>query len=173
MYKRKPLCHHYNDVIMSAMASKLSGVSIACSNVGSSTYQRNIKAPRHWPLCGNSPVTEEFPAQKASTAEDVFVRWRHHGISVFYVQTNHAGLMEIILERYQNEYEFLGRGCTTKCIARDTSLTKWIVFSLSCERAIISEYNTVEYNTILKQYNKADLEYKSNYVLVVGTLAKT
>ena len=30
-------------------------------------------------LCeGNSPVTGEFPAQKASNAENVFIWWRHH-----------------------------------------------------------------------------------------------
>ena len=31
-------------------------------------------------LCeGNSPVTGEFPAQRASNAEDVSIWWRHHG----------------------------------------------------------------------------------------------
>ena len=30
-------------------------------------------------LCeGNSPVTGEFPAQKSSNAENVFIWWRHH-----------------------------------------------------------------------------------------------
>ena len=30
-------------------------------------------------LCvGNSPVTGEFPAQKASNAENIFIWWRHH-----------------------------------------------------------------------------------------------
>ena len=30
-------------------------------------------------LCaGNSPVTDEFPAQKASNAENVSIWWRHH-----------------------------------------------------------------------------------------------
>ena len=32
----------------------------------------NIKAPRHWPLCGG-PVTGEFPAQMASNAENVSI----------------------------------------------------------------------------------------------------
>ena len=27
---------------------------------------------------GNSPVTGEFPAQKASNAENVSISWRHH-----------------------------------------------------------------------------------------------
>ena len=32
-------------------------------------------------LCeGNSPVTDEFPAQKASNAENVPIWWRHHDI---------------------------------------------------------------------------------------------
>ena len=30
-------------------------------------------------LCeGNSPVTDEFPTQRASNAENVSIRWRHH-----------------------------------------------------------------------------------------------
>ena len=30
-------------------------------------------------LCGNSPVTGEYPAQRASNAENVSIWWRHHG----------------------------------------------------------------------------------------------
>ena len=44
--------------------------------------KENIKAPRHWPLwgefTGDSPVTGEFPAQRASNAENVSIWWRHH-----------------------------------------------------------------------------------------------
>ena len=40
--------------------------------------KENIKAPRHWPCWGNSPVTGEFPAQSASNAENVSIWWRHH-----------------------------------------------------------------------------------------------
>ena len=33
-------------------------------------------------LCvGNSPVTGEFPAQRASYAENVSIWWRHHGLA--------------------------------------------------------------------------------------------
>ena len=35
-------------------------------------------------LCaGNSPVTGEFPAQKASNVENVSISWRHHGNETF------------------------------------------------------------------------------------------
>ena len=40
--------------------------------------QESIKAPRHWPLCGDSPVTGEFPAQRTSNVENVSIWWRHH-----------------------------------------------------------------------------------------------
>ena len=55
---------HYSDIIMGAMASQVTGVSIVCFTVCSSTDQRNIKAPRLWPLWGEStgPVTRKmFP----------------------------------------------------------------------------------------------------------------
>ena len=40
--------------------------------------KENIKAPRHWPLCGEFTGTGEFPAQRASNAENVSIGWRHH-----------------------------------------------------------------------------------------------
>ena len=69
---------HCTDVIMSAMASQITGVSIVCSTVGSDA-DRKISKLRVTGLCaGNSPVTCEFPAQKASEAENVSIWWRHH-----------------------------------------------------------------------------------------------
>ena len=40
--------------------------------------KENIKAPRHWLLCGEFTGTGEFPAQRASNAENVSIWWRHH-----------------------------------------------------------------------------------------------
>ena len=40
--------------------------------------KENIKAPRHWPLCGDFTGTGEFPAQRASYAENVSIWWRHN-----------------------------------------------------------------------------------------------
>ena len=69
---------HYNDVILSAMTSQITSLKIVYSTVCSDADQRNIKAPRHWLCDGNSPVTGEFPAQKATNAENVSIWWRHH-----------------------------------------------------------------------------------------------
>ena len=35
--------------------------------------KENIKAPRHWPLCGEFTGDREFPAQMASNAENVAI----------------------------------------------------------------------------------------------------
>ena len=44
---------HYNDVIMSAIASQITSLAIVYSTVFIQTQiKENIKAPRHWPLCG-------------------------------------------------------------------------------------------------------------------------
>ena len=45
--------YHY-DVIMSAMASQITSVSILCSTVCSGADKKNTKASRHWPLWGKS-----------------------------------------------------------------------------------------------------------------------
>ena len=43
---------------------------------------KKTSKPRVTGLCaGDSSMTGKFPAQKASTAEKVSIRWRHHGMS--------------------------------------------------------------------------------------------
>ena len=65
------LCNiHYNDVIMSVMASEITSVSIVYLSVCSGKSKKASK-PHVTGLCaGKSPVTGEFPAQKASNAEN-------------------------------------------------------------------------------------------------------
>ena len=43
---------------MSAVASQITSVSIVSSTVCSGADQRKIKAPHHWPLCGESTDIE-------------------------------------------------------------------------------------------------------------------
>ena len=68
---------HYNDVIMSTMASPITNLM----NVYSRRRSKKTSKLRVTGLCaGNSPVTGEFPAQRASNAENVIIWWRHHGV---------------------------------------------------------------------------------------------
>ena len=69
---------HYNDVVMGAIASQITSLTIVYS-----VFRRRSKKTsklRVTGLCaGNSPGTGEFPAQMASNTENVSIWWRHHG----------------------------------------------------------------------------------------------
>ena len=71
---------HYSDVIMGARASQITGVSIVYSTVCSGADSKKTPKLCVTGLCeGNSPMTGESPAQRASNAEKVSIWWRHHG----------------------------------------------------------------------------------------------
>ena len=62
---------HYNDVIISSLASQFASLTIVYSTVYSGADQRKHQSSA-------SPVTGEFPAQRASNAENVSIWLRHH-----------------------------------------------------------------------------------------------
>ena len=70
---------HYNDVILTTISPQITGLMVVYSILYSDADQRNIKAPRHWPLCGEFTGSGEFLAQRSSYAENVSIWWRHHG----------------------------------------------------------------------------------------------
>ena len=69
---------HYNDVMMSAMASQINSLTILYNRLFRRRSEKTSKL-RVTGLCaGNPPVTGEFPAQMASNAENVSIWRRHH-----------------------------------------------------------------------------------------------
>ena len=72
---------HYGDVIMGAIASQITSLTIVYPIVYSDA-DKNIQKTsklRVTGLCtGNSPGTDEFPAQMGSNAENASIWWRHH-----------------------------------------------------------------------------------------------
>ena len=66
----------YSDVIMSAMVSQITSVSIVCSTA--CLGKENIKAPRYWPLWGESTGDRWIPLTKGSNAENISIWWHHH-----------------------------------------------------------------------------------------------
>ena len=63
---------HYSDVIMSVMASQITSLTIVYSTVYSRCRSKKTSKLRVTGLfAGNSPVTGEFPAQRASNAENL------------------------------------------------------------------------------------------------------
>ena len=77
---------HYSDVIMGAMASQITSLTIVYSTVYTSAGQGKHQSstslafvlPSRWPFAGNSPLTGEFPAQMVSNVENVSIWWHHH-----------------------------------------------------------------------------------------------
>ena len=74
---------HYNDVIISKMASQITSLTIAYSTGLFRPRSNKTLMLRITGLCeGNSPGTSEFSAQRASKTENVSIWWRHHDMSV-------------------------------------------------------------------------------------------
>ena len=64
---------------MSEMASQITSLTIVYSTVYSGADQRKHQKLRVTGLCeGNSLVTGEFPAQRASNAENISIWWRNY-----------------------------------------------------------------------------------------------
>ena len=67
---------------MSAMAFQITCLPIVYSTVYSTRRSKKTSELRVTGLCdGNSPMTVEFPAQRASYTENVSIWWRHQGIA--------------------------------------------------------------------------------------------
>ena len=70
LQRSKDLVCHYNDVIMSAMASQITSLTIVYSIVNSNADQRKHQSSASLAFfAGNSPVIGKFPTQRARNAE--------------------------------------------------------------------------------------------------------
>ena len=69
--------HFGGDSLM--IASQITSLTSVYSTVYSGADKKKTSKLRVTGLCvGNSPGTGEFPAQRASYAENVSIWWRHH-----------------------------------------------------------------------------------------------
>ena len=72
---------HYSGIIISTMASQMTGMSTVCSIVCTCTHQRKHQSSASLAFCeGKPPVTGGFPSQRASYMETVSIWQRHHDI---------------------------------------------------------------------------------------------
>ena len=90
---------HYHDPIMSAMASQITSLTIIYSTVYSRRRKKKTSNLGITGLCeGNSPLAVEFPAQRASIAENVSIWWRHHDLNICHI------ILGGWIAWYQNEW---------------------------------------------------------------------
>ena len=104
---------HYNDVIMRAMASQITSLTIVYPKFFQAQIKENIKAPRHGPCAGNSPVTGEFPTQRISNAENVSTWWRPHVWDIKHASANWLRVHDdhIIWKRFPHYWLFVREMC--------------------------------------------------------------
>ena len=69
---------HYSDVIMSAMASQITGVSSVCSYVCSSADQRKHQSSASLAFVRGNHRLPANSRQRDNNAENVSIWWRHH-----------------------------------------------------------------------------------------------
>ena len=70
--------NHYNDVIMGPMASQITSLMVVYSTVYSGADHRKHQSSASLAFERGSSLTGEFPAQRASNAENISIWWRHH-----------------------------------------------------------------------------------------------
>ena len=68
---------------MSAIVSQIASLTIVYSSVYRATDRKYIKAPRHWPLCGEFTGDRWIP--RTNGQENVSIWWRHHVPSVMII----------------------------------------------------------------------------------------
>ena len=93
---------HYSDVIMSAMASQITSLMNVYSTVysGGDTSKLSVTG-----LCEvNSPVTGEFPSQRACNDENVSIWWHHneHPMCKWFLHI----LMDQKLRNFQGPFQY-------------------------------------------------------------------
>ena len=82
VYLLENVWKHYNDVIMGAIASQITSLTIVYSTVYSDADHRNHQSSRSLAFVRGSHRGGEFPAQMASNAENDSIWWRHHAYDI-------------------------------------------------------------------------------------------
>ena len=117
-------------------------------------------------LCeGNSPVTGEFPAQRASNAENVFIWWRHHVSTCLKVQTGHIRCIWSGYCLSTPHYKYLHcegvwqKACKRTCWPTGSTcgVTRYSVYSLwssdcvNCPECKLLKWNELSFVRIVAQ----------------------
>ena len=98
--------NHYCDVIMDAVASQITSLTIVYSTVYSDEDQRKHQSSASLAFVRE---TGEFPAQTTSNAENVSIWWRHHETRVTFVSSGPGWYLKLF-ERY------FYRSCFVSCL---------------------------------------------------------
>ena len=110
---------------MSAMASQITSLTIVYSTVYS--VKKKTSKLRATGLCeGNSPVTGEFSAQRASYEEIVSIWWRHHVVGLMWNRCRAACLYNLGTEPLRLVRKVCGVWVGSRCFVM--SVKVWFIY---------------------------------------------
>ena len=90
---------YYNDVIMGAMPSQITSLTIVYSTIYSGGDQRKHQSSVS--LAFVRGITGEFPAQMASNAQNISIRWRHYEYRIYNELSTGTNQMVTTLHTFQ------------------------------------------------------------------------
>ena len=115
---------HYNDVVISAMTSQITSLTLFCSTVYSGRRSKKTSKLRVTGLC-------EFPAQKASNEEKVSIWLRHYPVAVLWRHTNiHCDIRFTLILPCVLEKKFLTFGAIVPLLINTINLTNCLWLKL-------------------------------------------
>ena len=119
---------HYIDVLVSAMASQITSVSLLYSTVCSCRSKKTSKLRVADLWEEKSPVSGEFPANRASYKEKFSIWWRHHGscmspLRVWKLDSWVPGLFSNIIGN--RSYFFSSTESTNPVLAASSNFDYW------------------------------------------------
>ena len=128
----------YSDVIMGAMASEITCFTIVYSTVYLGADQRKLRITG---LCTwVSPVTGEFPVQKASDAENISIWWRHLALPCYQLSAAHLTIRHAHMirgYRFPNELQ----GLDAKITVGDRTVALNIIARCSITQTPTGQWN--------------------------------
>ena len=120
---------------MGAMVSQITSFTTVFSTVHLSRWTKTSKLCVTGLCTGNSPVTGEFPAQRASNAENVSIWWRHH--EIYFVKMNLGARYVSFLMNCECKHKRLLHGILVKSTV--AAIASCINYTLDSVRNLISQ----------------------------------
>ena len=113
---------------MITMTSQITSLTIVYSTVYSGADKRKHQSSASLALCGKFTGTGEFPAQRASNAENVSIWWRHQDFTIFPRWD--------LVGNYQNVWYNECRTCiispNSPSCPKAIGLNKWLIIFTCC-----------------------------------------
>ena len=107
------VCQDYHDIWMGAKASQITSLTIVYSSVYSGTDKRKHQSSASLAFVRGIHWTIEFPAKRASNAENDSIWWRHHGFTIYHFEIHISlFLLRFVTVKFHSDFTALWKQVT-------------------------------------------------------------